>query len=113
MKKNGKENVIQEVYEACKKQELLPIDQMTNQVKKIYEPFSYEEISSQIAKIVEPKGVNIPLNIIFQTIEGLHEACPEHKGDWYFSGNYPTPGGNRVVNRAFINYIENKNERAY
>ncbi len=113
LKKNGKENVIQEVYEACKKQELLPIDQMTNQVKKIYEPFSYEEISSQIAKIVEPKGVNIPLNIIFQTIEGLHEACPEHKGDWYFSGNYPTPGGNRVVNRAFINYIENKNERAY
>ena len=113
LKKNGKENVIQEVYEACKKQELLPIDQMTNQVKKIYEPFSYEEISSQIAKIVEPKGVNILLNIIFQTIEGLHEACPEHKGDWYFSGNYPTPGGNRVVNRAFINYIENKNERAY
>lgn len=113
LKKSGKENVIQEVYEACKKQELLPIDQMTNQVKKIYEPFSYEEISSQIAKIVEPKGVNIPLNIIFQTIEGLHEACPEHKGDWYFSGNYPTPGGNRVVNRAFINYIENKNERAY
>ena len=113
LKKNGKENVIQEVYEACKKQELLPIDQMTNQVKKIYEPFSYEEISSQIAKIVEPKGVNILLNIIFQTIEGLHEACPEHKGDWFFSGNYPTPGGNRVVNRAFINYIENKNERAY
>ena len=113
LKKNGKENVIQEVYEACKKQELLPIDQMTNQVKKIYEPFSYEEISSQIAKIVEPKGVNILLNIIFQTIEGLHEACPEHKGDWYFSGNYPAPGGNRVVNRAFINYIENKNERAY
>lgn len=113
LKKSGQEHIIHEVYEACKAQEFLPIEQMTNQVKRIYEPFTDEEISNKIAKIVTPKSIDIPINIIFQTIEGLHAACPKHKGDWYFSGNYPTPGGNRVVNRAFINYIENKNERAY
>lgn len=113
LKKSGNEHIIHEVYESCKAQEFLPIEQMTNQVKRIYEPFTDEEISNKIAKIVTPKSIDIPINIIFQTIEGLHAACPNHKGDWYFSGNYPTPGGNRVVNRAFINYIENKNERAY
>ncbi len=113
LKKNGKEKVIKEVYEACLQQELLPMDQMTNQVKTIYTHFSYLEISKQIAEIVKPKNITIPIEVVFQTIDGLHHACPDHKGDWYFSGNYPTPGGNRVVNRAFINYYENKNERAY
>jgi amidophosphoribosyltransferase len=113
LKKHGKEHIIKEVYAACKEQEQLPMEQMTNQVKTIYEHFSYLEISKQIAEIVKPKNVTIPIEVVFQTLDGLHHACPDHKGDWYFSGNYPTPGGNRVVNRAFINYFENKNERAY
>jgi amidophosphoribosyltransferase len=82
-------------------------------VKEIYAPFSAEQIAGKIAQLVTPAGTQAEVEVIFQTIEGLREACPAHTGDWYFTGNYPTPGGHRVVNRAFINYMEGRNERAY
>lgn len=110
---SGKELLLKEVYENCKQQEKLPVEKMSNQVKVLYEQFSYEEISKRIAKIVTPKNIIPEVEVIYQTLEGLHVACPNDTGDWYFSGNYPTPGGNRVVNRAFINYIEGNNNRAY
>lgn len=110
---SGKEVLLKEVYENCKQQEKLPVDKITNQVKVLYDMFSYEEISKRIAKIVTPKNITPEVEVIYQTLEGLNTACPNHTGDWYFSGNYPTPGGNRVVNRAFINYMEGNNKRAY
>jgi amidophosphoribosyltransferase len=82
-------------------------------VKEIYKPFTAEEISLKISELLTPQGINADVEIIYQTIEGLHNACPGHKGDWYFTGDYPTPGGNKVVNRAFIYYMEGKNVRAY
>jgi len=82
-------------------------------VKDIYAPFTAEKISKKITELLTPENMNAEVDIVFQTIEGLHAACPNHKGDWYFTGNYPTPGGNKVVNKALINYFENKNERAY
>ncbi|MFM9009128.1 MAG: amidophosphoribosyltransferase, partial [Bacteroidota bacterium] len=84
-----------------------------NVVKRIYEPFSNEELSTRIARLVTPEGCRAEVNVIFQQIESLHEACPGHTGDWYFSGDYPTPGGNRVSCRAFINYMSGLSERAY
>lgn len=113
LKESGKESLLTEVYENCKKELNLPAEQMTNQVKVLYDQFSYEEISGRIAKIVTPKNIAPEVEVIFQTLEGLRIAIPNHTGDWYFSGNYPTPGGNRVVNKAFINYMEGRNERAY
>ena len=82
-------------------------------MKEIYRPFSDEQISQKIAELLTPAGINAKVKIVFQSIDNLHKACPNDLGDWYFTGNYPTPGGNRVVNNAFINYIENRNERAY
>jgi amidophosphoribosyltransferase len=79
----------------------------------LYNQFSYEEVSQRISKIITPKHINAEVEIIFQTIENLHHACPGHTGDWYFSGDYPTPGGNKVVNKAFMLYMEKSNERAY
>lgn len=113
LKENGQENIITEVYKKCKSQENLPKEEIQNYVKEIYEPFTTEEISSKISTLLTPEGMNAEVQIIFQTIEGLHRACPNHKGDWYFTGNYPTPGGNRVVNRSFINFMEGKKERGY
>jgi amidophosphoribosyltransferase len=113
LKETGKENLITEVYEKCKAQQGLPNNQIRNFVKEIYEPFSADEISSKITQLLTPKDVNAEVKIVYQTIEGLHNACPDHIGDWYFTGNYPTPGGNKVVNTSYINYIEGKNERAY
>jgi amidophosphoribosyltransferase len=84
-----------------------------NVVKRLYEPFSAEEISAMVARLITPEGLKIPVEVIFQRIEDLHKACPNNLGDWYFTGNYPTPGGNRVVNRAFMNYMEGRNERGY
>ncbi len=109
----GKELLLKEVYENCKQQEKLPVEQIKNQVKVLYDLFPYEAVSAKIAQIVTPKNIIPDVEVIFQTLEGLHTACPNHTGDWYFSGNYPTPGGNRVVNRAFINYMEGNNKRAY
>ena len=107
------ENLIQEVYQKCKDQENLPKDEIKNFVKEIYAPFSDEEISAKISELLTPEDINADVDIIYQTIDGLHEAIPNHKGDWYFSGDYPTPGGNRVVNKSFIYYVEGRNERAY
>jgi len=113
LKENGKERKIKEVYKRCKSQENLPIAQIRNYVKEIYAPFSAKEISHKISQLLKPDEVRSEVQIIYQTIEGLHKAIPNHKGDWYFTGNYPTPGGNKVVNKSFINYFEGVNARAY
>ena len=113
LKDNKKEHLLQETYKRCKAQEKLPKNQIKNELIELYDTFTYEEISAKIAEIVTPEGIKPKVSVIYQTIEGLHEACPNNKGDWYFSGKYPTPGGNRVVNRAFINYMENCDKRAY
>lgn len=113
LKENGKADLLDQAYQRCKKQADLPKEEMKNEVQALYECFTTEEISQKIAEIVTPKGLKPKVEVIYQSLEGLHEACPLHLGDWYFSGNYPTPGGNKVVNRAFINYMEGKDERAY
>ena len=113
LKENNMENLIEEVYQLCKAQENKPKEEIVNYVQKIYEPFTDDEISAKITELLKPEGIRADVEIIYQTIDGLHKACPDHTGDWYFSGNYPTPGGNRVVNRAFIYYKEGKNKRAY
>lgn len=113
LKESDKGRIIEEVYEACKFQLSVPKDQCVNEVKRIYEPFSDDEISKKIADLLTPAGLSSEVQIIFQQVENLHKACPGHTGDWYFTGDYPTPGGNRVVNKAFVNWIENKNVRAY
>jgi amidophosphoribosyltransferase len=107
------DNVITAVYNKCKAQADAPKEEVINHVKEIYAPFTPEEISDKIAQIITPKEVSAKVEVIYQTLEGLHEACPDHLGDWYFSGDYPTPGGNKVVNRAFMNWMEGKNARAY
>lgn len=113
LKDTNQVHIIKEVYDNCKAQEHLPKEEIVNHVKNIYKPFTAEEISKKISEILTPEGIKAKVEIVFQTIEGLHDACPDHKGDWYFTGNYPTPGGNKVVNKSFINYYEGKNERAY
>ena len=112
LEERGQWNLINDVYLLCKSQEKLEPHQMLNHVKKIYDQFTEAEISAKIAQLVTPEGLNVPVEVLFQTIDNLHLAT-SHQGDWYFSGNYPTPGGNRVVNRAFINYIEKNNQRSY
>ena len=107
LKDRGREAVITSVYERCKEQMELPADRMVNCVKEIYSSFTDEDISRKMVDMLRPEGVSTPIEIVYQTLEGLHQACPMHKGDWYFSGDYPTPGGFRLVNKAFINYYEN------
>lgn len=113
LREEGKEALLQDCYERCKAQLLLPKEQITNQVQSLYDHVSEERISKRIAQIVSPTDIDVNVDVIYQTIDGLHEACPDHTGDWYFSGNYPTPGGNKVVNKAFINYMEGRDERSY
>ncbi len=113
LKEHGKENQLQETYQRCKNSEYLPIEAVNNEVIALYDLFDYEQISQKIAEIVRPKDIKPQLDVIFQTLDGLHNACPHNSGDWYFSGRYPTPGGNRVANRAFMNFVENKDTRAY
>ena len=113
LKDTGQEDVIDNVYKKCKDQINLPKEEMVNHVKGIYNPFSAEQISKKISQILTPKDTKAEVEIIYQGIEDLHIACPNHTGDWYFSGNYPTPGGNKVVTKAFINYVEGSNKRAY
>jgi len=108
LKETGRQIVIDEVYQKSKAQENLPKEEVINYVTEIYKPFTQEEISAQIAKMLTPAEVDCPVELVYQTIDGLHTACPEHRGDWYFTGDYPTPGGNRLVNKAFINYYEGK-----
>ena len=105
--------LLDETYDRCKATERVPKDHVRNEVKALYDLFSYKEISNKIAEIVTPKGIKAEVEVIYQTVEGLRNACPNNSGDWYFSGNYPTPGGNRVANKAFANYMEKKDVRAY
>jgi len=113
LRQSGQAQLIDEVYRAALEQVQLPKEQVKNVVQRIYAPFSDKEISAQIAKMLTPVGMQAEVEIIYQSVENLHQACPGHTGDWYFTGNYPTPGGNKVVNRAFINWMEKRNERAY
>jgi len=105
--------IIDEVYKKCLEQVNLPKEQVCNYVKEIYASFTNEQISAKIAELLTPKTINAKVEIVFQSVENLHIACPNHLGDWYFTGNYPTSGGNKVVNKAFINWVEKRNERAY
>ncbi|MDR1340319.1 MAG: amidophosphoribosyltransferase [Prevotellaceae bacterium] len=109
----GEWHIISDVYKKCVEQQNLPKDKIVNHVKKIYERFTDEQISKKIAEMLRPEDMNAEVELVFQTIEGVHNACPGNTGDWYFSGNYPTPGGNRTVNRAFINYYEKRDVRPY
>jgi amidophosphoribosyltransferase len=113
LKESGRGYVIDEVYQKCKAQVALPDAEVKNYVKEIYEPFSDQEISAKIAELLTPPEVRAKVSIIYQSIEDLHKSCPHNPGDWYFSGDYPTPGGNRVVNRSFMYYVEGRKERAY
>lgn len=112
LNERGMGYIIDTVYNKCKQQENLPKEQVVNYVKDIYAPFTDEEISAKIAEMLRPEEVTTPIEIVYQTVDAMHEAIPDHPGDWYFTGNYPTPGGNRIVNKAFINYYEGRrNER--
>ncbi|MFO8087572.1 MAG: class II glutamine amidotransferase [Bacteroidales bacterium] len=114
LKEKNMHHVIHEVYKKCKNMEQeLSSEDSVNHVKEIYKPFTPEQISEKIAEILTPPNVKAKVEVIYQSIESLHESCPNDNGDWYFTGNYPTPGGNRVVNKSFVNYIEGRNERAY
>ena len=112
-KERGTYHIIKEVYEKCLTQVVLSDDKVVNYVKEVYDPFTDEEISDKIRDLLLPKDFTLEVEVIFQTVDSLHKACPENLGDWYFTGDYPTDGGNRVVNRAFINFYEGNKERAY
>ncbi|MDR2956479.1 MAG: amidophosphoribosyltransferase [Prevotella sp.] len=113
LNERGQEAIIDEVYRKSVAQKDKPKEEIVNYVKEIYAPFTDEEISAKMAEMLTPKGTKAEIELVFQSIENLHKATPDHKGDWYFSGNYPTPGGNRMVNTAFINYIEGVDKRSY
>ncbi len=113
LKEKGMTHVIDEVYRKCKENTLLPKEDQKNCVVEIYAPFTDDEISDKIAQLLTPPSIKAKVQIVYQTVDNLHKSCPHNLGDWYFTGNYPTPGGNKVVNKAFINWVEGKNERAY
>jgi amidophosphoribosyltransferase len=113
LKDRGKEKILEEIYEKCKTAEKENCLKKENYVKRLYDEFTPEEISKKIASMLRPEDVNATVDIIYQSIEGLYDACPNNKGDWYFTGNYPTAGGNRVANKAFMNYMEKKEGRGY
>jgi amidophosphoribosyltransferase len=113
LRDTNQSELIDEVYKKCLEQINLPKEQVRNYVKEIYAPFTDEQISAKIAELLTPPTIQAKVEIVYQTVENLHIACPNHLGDWYFTGDYPTPGGNKVVNRAFLNYVEGKNERPY
>ncbi|MGB4341843.1 MAG: amidophosphoribosyltransferase [Dysgonamonadaceae bacterium] len=113
LKEHGMQHVIDEVNQKSLAQKNKKKEEIVNYVKKIYEPFTEDELSDKIAKMLKPEDTKAEVKIVYQTIQNLHKACPNHTGDWYFSGNYPTPGGNRMINQAFINYIEGEENRPY
>jgi len=113
LKETGQEDILLDAYQKAKASSELPKEEVENYVKAIYAPFTDQQISDRIAKIITPKEIKAEVQVIYQTLDNLHVACPDHLGDWYFSGDYPTPGGNKVVNRAFANWMEGKNQRAY
>ena len=109
----GQEDRLQDIYKRCKEMQRAGTLHSENMVKQVYGAFTTQDITEKIAALITPEGLKIPVQVIYQTIESLHQACPTNTGDWYFTGNYPTPGGNRVVNRAFINFMEGRNVRGY
>ena len=113
LKDTGRESIIKTIYKAAIIELSKPVEEMKNLVREIYKPFTTEEISAKISSMLKSDEIKSEVQIVFQSIEGLHKACPGHTGDWYFTGNYPTPGGNKVVNQSFINYVEGRNIRAY
>jgi amidophosphoribosyltransferase len=113
LKERGKECLLDELYAKCKELERTCSLHTENLVRQVYKPFTTDEISNKIAELITPPDIDFPVQVIYQTIEDLHDSCPTNTGDWYFTGNYPTPGGNRVVNKAFLNYMEGKNMRGY
>jgi len=113
LKLEGKENIIKETYKDCIEELKLPSSKMKNKVSKIYAGYTDEDISNQISKILKEKEIKTQVEVIFQTVKSLHVACPKNLGDWYFTGDYPTPGGNKVVNQSFVNYFEGTKKRAY
>jgi len=113
LKDTGREELVRSIYKEALDELQKPVDEMVNVVKQIYRPFTPEEISAKISSMLRSDEIKAEVDIVFQSIEGLHQACPDHLGDWYFTGNYPTPGGNKVVNQSFVNFIEGRNVRAY
>lgn len=113
LKESFKDNLLEEIYEKAKAMDELPREKSVNLVKQIYDLFTPDQITRKITELLHPAEIKAEVEIIYQSVEGLHEAIPAHKGDWYFTGDYPTPGGNKVVNRSFINFMEGKNVRAY
>ena len=113
LKEQGKSDLFQTIYQECLEEVKKPTAENKNKMKSLYDQLSAEDISKKIAHLVTADDIDIPVEVIYQSLENLHAACPNHNGDWYFSGNFPTPGGNRVANRSFINFMEGRNERAY
>jgi amidophosphoribosyltransferase len=113
LEERGMHHVIEEIYQKIKVLEQNNTLHTENIVRQLYKPFTTEELSNKIAELITPKDIHIPVEVIYQTIEDLHDCCPTNTGDWYFTGNYPTPGGNKVCNKAFVNYMEGKNVRGY
>lgn len=113
LKETGRESLLKDIYERTKAELLKPKEEQENLVKEVYAPFTDDEISARIAKLIKPKDLKADFELIYQSIDGLHTATPNHPGDWYFSGNYPTPGGNKVSNQAFVNFMEGNTKRAY
>lgn len=113
LKDKGEEGLLDELLQKCKDLKEKNLLHTENVVKQLYKSSTVDEITDKIAEMITPAGLNIPVQVIFQSIDDLHKACPNNLGDWYFTGNYPTPGGNKVVNQAFMNYMEGKNERGY
>jgi amidophosphoribosyltransferase len=113
LRERGKDSVIGQVYKNAKSEMEKPVGKIRNLVKEIYKQFTAEEISAKISEMLRNSEIKAQIETVYQSVEGLHEACPDHTGDWYFTGDYPTPGGNKVVNQSFINYIEGRDERAY
>ena len=106
LEERGMRYIIDSVYQRCKAQNDLPKEEIKNYVKEIYAPFTDEEIAKKIAEMLTPEGTKAEIEIVYQSVEEMHKAIPDHPGDWYFTGDYPTPGGNRLVNHAFINFYE-------
>ena len=113
LKETNQYHIVDDTYQKCKEQQLKSDEEIVNYVRDIYKPFTPEQISDKIAQMLKTSEINAEVEVIYQSIEGLHRACPDNKGDWYFTGNYPTPGGSRVVNQAFINFYEGSDKRAY
>ena len=113
LRETGQEELLQDIYKRCKELQRNNQLHLENVVQQVYKPFTPEQVSKKVAQLITPQGLNLPVEVVFQTIESLHEACPTNTGDWYFTGNYPTEGGNRVVNKAFLNYMEGRNVRGY